>query len=153
VLPSPFLEDLATVTANDGSVEGAARWLIASLAGDRDPIRTFDEYVGFIEGVGRSWPVMRLAAEMFDTDLGTVARFVADRIPAAAEDMVSSDWCKPVTQALVIADRAHDIAAFFSVGLKPNGSKDPFALRRSTKHFIIASALLPRARCSRIRGS
>jgi glycyl-tRNA synthetase beta chain len=38
----------------------------------------------------------------------------------------------PVTVAVSLADKLDTIAQFFAVGLKPTGSKDPFALRRAT---------------------
>ncbi len=37
----------------------------------------------------------------------------------------------PVTVAVSLADKLDSVAQFFNVGLKPSGSKDPFALRRS----------------------
>ncbi|MEP9401759.1 glycine--tRNA ligase subunit beta [Sphingomonas sp. VNH70] len=37
----------------------------------------------------------------------------------------------PVTVAVALADKLDSITQFFAVGLKPSGSKDPFALRRS----------------------
>jgi glycyl-tRNA synthetase beta chain len=37
----------------------------------------------------------------------------------------------PVSVALALADKLDSICAFFSVELKPTGSKDPFALRRA----------------------
>lgn len=37
----------------------------------------------------------------------------------------------PVTVAVALADKLDSIVQFFAVGLKPSGSKDPFALRRS----------------------
>jgi len=37
----------------------------------------------------------------------------------------------PVTVAVSLADKLDSITAFFGVDLKPSGSKDPFALRRS----------------------
>lgn len=148
----PFIHDLARVVTNDDSSDGAARWLLANLD-THDPLCAFDFYWPFIEGLGHAWPVMRIAAEMFNADPPQIARFVAERIKAAAQDdillpfddgdRVNMCWFAPVTLTVVLADRAHDIAAFFSIGLKPNGSKDPYALRRAAKHFIIAASLLP----------
>ena len=43
-----------------------------------------------------------------------------DEIPAA-----------PVTIALALADKIDTLAAFYSIGEKPTGSRDPFALRRA----------------------
>jgi glycyl-tRNA synthetase beta chain len=37
----------------------------------------------------------------------------------------------PVTVAVALADKLDSIAGFFMVGLRPTGSKDPFALRRA----------------------
>jgi glycyl-tRNA synthetase beta chain len=37
----------------------------------------------------------------------------------------------PVTVAVALADKLDSVAQFFMVGLKPSGSKDPFALRRA----------------------
>ncbi len=38
---------------------------------------------------------------------------------------------EPVSAAVSLADKLDTICAFFGVGLKPTGSKDPFALRRA----------------------
>ena len=42
----------------------------------------------------------------------------------------------PVTVAVSLADKLDSIAQFFGVDLKPSGSKDPFALRRSALGVI-----------------
>ena len=42
----------------------------------------------------------------------------------------------PVAQLLALADRIDTLVGFFSVGLMPTGSKDPFALRRSALGII-----------------
>jgi glycyl-tRNA synthetase beta chain len=48
--------------------------------------------------------------------------------PAGQGDEVPS---APVTIAVSLADKLDSIAQFFSAGLAPSGSRDPFALRRS----------------------
>jgi len=58
---------------------------------------------------------------------------VADAIrdhykPAGQGDQVPTE---PVSVAVALADKLDSIAAFFGIGLKPTGSKDPFALRRA----------------------
>jgi len=65
--------------------------------------------------------------------------------PAAVEDPI------PPTvegQLLGIADRIQTIAAMFSIGLEPTGSKDPFALRRAANAIvkILAETGLPLVR-------
>jgi len=42
----------------------------------------------------------------------------------------------PVTVAVSLADKLDTLASFFSVGMKPTGSKDPFALRRAALGVI-----------------
>ena len=48
--------------------------------------------------------------------------------PAGQGDEVPED---PVTATVNIADRIDTLVAFFSIGEKPTGSRDPFALRRA----------------------
>lgn len=48
--------------------------------------------------------------------------------PAGPHDPVPSD---PVAVALGLADRIDILVGFFGTGMKPTGSKDPFALRRA----------------------
>jgi glycyl-tRNA synthetase beta chain len=48
--------------------------------------------------------------------------------PVGQGDEVPTD---PVTVAVSLADKLDTLAAFFSIGQKPTGSKDPFALRRA----------------------
>ena len=63
---------------------------------------------------------------------------VADAIrdhykPAGQGDDVPTD---PVTVAVNIADRLDTLVAFFSIGERPTGSRDPFALRRAALGFL-----------------
>jgi glycyl-tRNA synthetase beta chain len=53
--------------------------------------------------------------------------------PVGQGDDVPTD---PVTVAVALADKLDTIAAFFSQDMKPTGSKDPFALRRSALGII-----------------
>ena len=42
----------------------------------------------------------------------------------------------PLAAALALADRADTLVGIFGVGLKPKGSKDPFALRRAAQGLV-----------------
>ena len=53
--------------------------------------------------------------------------------PAGQSDEVPED---PVTATVNIADRIDTLVAFFSIGEKPTGSRDPFALRRAALGLI-----------------
>lgn len=58
-----------------------------------------------------------------------VANAVRDHYkPVGQGDEVPTD---PVTVAVSLADKLDSVAQFFGIGLKPSGSKDPFALRRA----------------------
>jgi glycyl-tRNA synthetase beta chain len=43
---------------------------------------------------------------------------------------------KPVTMAVALADKLDTLVAFFAIGEKPTGSRDPYALRRSALGLI-----------------
>lgn len=145
LLPSPFLADLAQSVTNDGREDGAARYLLGIASaflrdhGQPDgPIAAFDFAVVDIEAIGDAWPVMHQAAAEIGADSWVVfalARFVADRLPVVwgGPPFRRHD---PVTRAVALADRTHDLVGFFAAGLKPNGSKDPYALRRAAKHWL-----------------
>jgi glycyl-tRNA synthetase beta chain len=53
--------------------------------------------------------------------------------PAGQGDEVPTD---KVTVAVNIADRLDTLVSFFSIGEKPTGSRDPFALRRAALSFL-----------------
>jgi glycyl-tRNA synthetase beta chain len=54
--------------------------------------------------------------------------------PKAVADAVRDQYgtpTEPVSAAISLADKLDSICAFFGIGLKPTGTKDPFALRRA----------------------
>ena len=146
VLPSAFLGDLAMAVTNDGSQDGAAAWMLR-LASDflrkndraSGPIAAFDFAIHDIEAIGETWPVMHEMAGMIGAEptvCASLARFMAERLPAI---WARPPWIRhpPLTRTLVIADRTHDLVGLFSIGLKPTGSKDPYALRRAANHWLM----------------
>jgi glycyl-tRNA synthetase beta chain len=65
---------------------------------------------------------------------GAVADAIRDHYkPAGHSDDVPTG---KVTVAVNIADRLDTLVAFFSIGEKPTGSRDPFALRRAALGFL-----------------
>ncbi|MGZ8998709.1 MAG: glycine--tRNA ligase subunit beta, partial [Allosphingosinicella sp.] len=63
-----------------------------------------------------------------------VAKAIGDHYkPAGQSDEVPTDM---VTVAVNIADRLDTLVSFFSIGEKPTGSRDPFALRRAALSFL-----------------
>ncbi len=67
-------------------------------------------------------------AELAGEDPSVVAAIAGQYRPAGPSDSTVSD---PVAASLVIAERADTLYGFFAAGMRPTGSKDPFALRRS----------------------
>jgi glycyl-tRNA synthetase beta chain len=54
--------------------------------------------------------------------------------PEAVADAIRDQYgtpAEPVSAAVALADKLDTICAFFAIGLRPTGSKDPFALRRA----------------------
>lgn len=63
-----------------------------------------------------------------------VAHAIGDHYrPGGQGDRVPTD---PVTLAVNVADRIDTLTAFFSIGERPTGSRDPFALRRAALGLI-----------------
>ncbi|MDZ4370240.1 MAG: glycine--tRNA ligase subunit beta [Phenylobacterium sp.] len=63
-----------------------------------------------------------------------VAEAIRDHYkPAGAADEVPD---RPVTMAVSLADKLDTLTAFFAMGEKPTGSRDPFALRRAALGVI-----------------
>ncbi|HEX8623614.1 MAG TPA: glycine--tRNA ligase subunit beta [Allosphingosinicella sp.] len=63
-----------------------------------------------------------------------VANAIRDHYkPGGQGDEVPTD---PVTVAVNVADRLDTLVSFFSIGEKPTGSRDPFALRRAALSFL-----------------
>lgn len=67
--------------------------------------------------------------------------------PNAVADAIRDHYgtpSEPVSVAVALADKLDSICAFFSIGLRPTGSKDPFALRRAaigSIEIIVGSGL------------
>jgi glycyl-tRNA synthetase beta chain len=63
---------------------------------------------------------------------------VADAIAEHYKPQGPNDLCPsaPVSIAVALADKIDALVAFFSIGEKPTGSRDPFALRRAAQGVI-----------------
>jgi glycyl-tRNA synthetase beta chain len=63
-----------------------------------------------------------------------VAEAIRDHYrPAGVGDEIPD---RPVTQAVALADKLDTLTAFFAIGEKPTGSRDPYALRRAALGLI-----------------
>jgi glycyl-tRNA synthetase beta chain len=79
---------------------------------------------------------------------GVMGRYYAlgEKLPAAVADAIGdhyapagpNDRCPsaPVSIAVALADKLESLVSFWSIGEKPTGSRDPFALRRAALGII-----------------
>lgn len=112
-----WLVESGVIKADANHVERAARLAKADLV--TGMVGEFPELQGIIGGY--------LAAAQGEP--AAVAQAIRDHYkPAGQGDEIPT---APTAIALSLADKLDSICAFFSVGLKPTGSKDPFALRRA----------------------
>jgi glycyl-tRNA synthetase beta chain len=138
-----FHEKLGTIADKVERVARLAQWLVNErLVKGADPLDTLtaarlakadlvSELVGeFPELQGVIGGYYARAQGLPDS----VAKAIGDHYrPAGQGDDVPTD---PVTVAVNIADRLDTLVAFFSIGEKPTGSRDPFALRRAALGFL-----------------
>ena len=112
-----WLIEQGIVKAEPKQVERAARLAKADLV--TGMVGEFPELQGVIGGY--------LAAAQGEPT--AVADAIRDHYkPVGQGDEVPSE---PTSIAVALADKLDTICAFFSIGQKPTGSKDPFALRRA----------------------
>ena len=113
------------VGADPDEAEVAARLAKADLASGM--VGEFPELQGIMGGYyARSSP---LPLEGKGFDRGRIANAIRDHYkPQGPADSVPA---APLTIAVALADKVDILAGFWTIGEKPTGSKDPFALRRA----------------------
>jgi glycyl-tRNA synthetase beta chain len=139
-----FHEKLGTIADKALRIEKLAVWLIAKRLldtpnGDRAALV---EQVQTAARLAKADLVTQMVGE-FPELQGVIGGYlaraqgqpdvIADAIrdhykPAGQGDEVPAD---PVAVAVALADKLDTLVAFFSIGEKPTGSRDPFALRRA----------------------
>jgi glycyl-tRNA synthetase beta chain len=139
-----FHEKLGTVADKVERVAKLARWLVEE---------------GIIKGAKPDQ--VERAARLAKADLvtgmvgefpeleGVIGGYLAEAQgePKAIADAIRDQYGAPsegTSAAVALADKLDTICAFFGIGLKPTGSKDPFALRRaaiSSIELIVAGNL------------
>jgi glycyl-tRNA synthetase beta chain len=132
-----FHEKLGTVADKVERVAKLARWLVESGVIEADP-READRAArlakaDLVTGMVGEFPELQGIIGGYLVEAQGETRAVAEAIrdhykPAGQGDEVPSE---PVSVAVALADKLDSICAFFGIGLRPTGSKDPFALRRA----------------------
>ncbi len=112
-----WLVESGVVTADANRAERAARLAKADLV--TGMVGEFPELQGVIGGyLANAQGEPKDVSDAIREHYKPVGQ--GDEVPSA-----------PVSVAVALADKLDSISAFFGVGLKPTGSKDPFALRRA----------------------
>jgi len=132
-----FHEKLGTVADKVEGVARLARWLVVSgvVKADEDQVERAARLAkaDLVTGMVGEFPELQgviggYLAEAQGEPLA-VAEAIRDHYkPGGQGDEAPT---APVSVAVALADKLNSICSFFSVDLKPTGSKDPFALRRA----------------------
>ena len=116
--PSPEGEGLALADLAEQAARLAKADLVTEMVGE------FPELQGLMGGYyARAEGLPDAVADAIRDHYKPVGQ--GDDVPTA-----------PVTVAVALADKLDTVASFFSIGMKPTGSKDPFALRRAVLGII-----------------
>lgn len=137
-----FHEKLGTVADKVDRVAKLARWLAEQCVVKADPdqaeraarLAKADLVTGMVGEFPELQGLMGGYYAAAQGEPAAVAEAIRDHYkPVGQGDDVPG---APVTVAVSLADKLDSITAFFGVDLKPSGSKDPFALRRSALGVI-----------------
>jgi glycyl-tRNA synthetase beta chain len=132
-----FHEKLGTVAEKVERVAKLARWLVESgvVEADADQVERAARFAkaDLVTGMVGEFPELQGVIGGYLADAQGEPRAIAEAIrdhykPAGQGDEVPS---APVSVTVALADKLDSISAFFGIGQKPTGSKDPFALRRA----------------------
>ncbi|HEX8193003.1 MAG TPA: glycine--tRNA ligase subunit beta [Allosphingosinicella sp.] len=138
-----FHEKLGTVSDKVLRVAKLAEWLVKERivpTADMDQVRAAAR-------LAKADLVTQSVGE-FPELQGTLGGYLArsQSLPDAVADAIRDQYkpagqgddvpTAPVSVALNVADRLDTLVAFFSIGEKPTGSRDPFALRRAALSFL-----------------
>lgn len=132
-----FHEKLGTVADKVERIAKLAKWLVESGVIKADAVEVERaarlSKADLVTGMVGEFPELQGVIGGYLADAQGEPRAVAQAIrehyrPAGQGDEVPT---ASVSVAVALADRLDSISAFFVIGQKPTGSKDPFALRRA----------------------
>ncbi|PZU47127.1 MAG: glycine--tRNA ligase subunit beta [Sphingomonas sp.] len=131
-----FFEGLGTLRSKSGRIAELSAYFARTLYPDLDRMEA---------GRAAEWAKADLASATVN-EFPEIQGIIGGYMAAGAGE--SADFCKaiaeqytgaasnPISVCVSLADRVDTLAAFFSRGLRPTGSKDPFALRRAALQII-----------------
>jgi glycyl-tRNA synthetase beta chain len=132
-----FHEKLGTIADKVERVAKLARWLVESsvVEANADQVERAARLAkaDLVTGMVGEFPELQGVIGGYLAEAQGEPRPVAEAIrdhykPAGQGDEVPN---APVSVAVALADKLDSVSAFFAIGQRPTGSKDPFALRRA----------------------
>lgn len=145
----PFIRDVSAAVSNSGEIDAGKAWLLGVSQNFiepspelHNPIKAFDFAIYDFEALAAIWPAFQLAADDWHGNrdcLPSLARFMAERLPAMW-GKENWHWHHPETRCASLADNIVTLVGFWGQGIRPTGSKDPYALRRAA--FTILHQIL-----------
>ena len=137
-----FHEKLGTIADKVARVTKLAEWLVKErlIKADAGQVRLASKLAkaDLVTQIVGEFPELQGTLGGYLARAQGLPNAVADALrdhyrPAGQGDEVPTE---PVTLAVNIADRLDTLVAFFAIGEKPTGSRDPFALRRAALGFL-----------------
>lgn len=131
-----FYEGMGTLRAKADRIADLAAWIARHYFPERDP------HTAHRAGLLAKADLASAMVGEFPELQGVMGGYYAERggekpgtVSALQQQYVAAvEGCIPACVAL--ADRIDTLVAFFAAGIKPTGSKDPFALRRAALQVI-----------------
>jgi len=131
-----FYEGMGTLRAKADRIASLAAWIAAEYFPERDPETA--RRAGLLAKADLATSMVGEFPELQGIMGGYYAEHAGEKpgtVSALQQQYVAAvEGCIPACVAL--ADRVDTLAAFFAQGIRPTGSKDPFALRRAALQTI-----------------
>jgi glycyl-tRNA synthetase beta chain len=131
-----FYEGMGTLRAKADRIASLSAWIAAEYFPERDPETA--RRAGLLAKADLATAMVGEFPELQGIMGGYYAQHAGEKpgtVSALQQQYVAAvEGCIPACVAL--ADRVDTLAAFFAQGIRPTGSKDPFALRRAALQTI-----------------
>lgn len=135
-----FHEKLGTVAAKSERTEKLASTIAGLIGADKTKAARAAKLAkaDLVTGMVREFPELQGIMGGYYARLSGEDADVATAIATHYSPAGPNDTCPtaPISVAVALADKIDTLVGFFSIGEKPSGSKDPFALRRAALGII-----------------
>lgn len=135
-----FHEKLGMMSEKAARLEKLSSEIAALIGADKSAAARAGKLckADLVTGMVKEFPEIQGIMGGYYAKAASEAKDVASAISTHYAPAGPNDKCpnEPVAVALALADKLDTLVGFFSIGEKPTGSKDPFALRRAALGVI-----------------